>query len=75
MCHLEGDCMHSMATNDEIFYESMTISNLIADIWKIWHDMDKNIHQEVKFGSYSHPFELGKELEHEEEDKCHESLY
>ena len=27
----------------------------------------------MEFGSYRQPFELGKELEHEEEDKCHES--
>ena len=27
----------------------------------------------IEFGSYRKPFELGKELEHEEEDKCHES--
>ena len=35
--------------------------------------MDKNIHQEVKFGIYRMPFKLGKELEQEEEDKCHMS--
>ena len=35
--------------------------------------MDKNIHQEVEFGSYRQPFDLGKELEHEEEEKCHDS--
>ena len=30
--------------------------------------MDKNIHQEGEFWIQRHPFELGKELEHEEED-------
>ena len=49
---------------------SMTNSDMIADIW---NERDKNIHQEVEFGSYRQQFELGKELEHEEEGKCHES--
>ena len=53
--------------------KSMKNSDLIADIWKNWHDRDKSIHQEVEFGIYMQPFELGKELEHEEEYKCHES--
>ena len=35
--------------------------------------MDKNSHQKGTFGSYRQPFELGKELEHEEKDKCRES--
>ena len=52
---------------------SMKNSDMIAEIWQIWHVMDKNIHKEVEFGSYRQPFELGKELEHEEEDKCHDS--
>ena len=50
----------------------MKNSDIIADIWQIWQGRDKNIHQEVEFGIYRKPFELGKELEHEEEAKCHE---
>ena len=52
----------------------MKNSDLIADIWQIWNDRAKYIHQEVKFGIYRNPFELGKGLEHEEEDKCHAEL-
>ena len=34
--------------------------------------MAKISHQKVEFGSWRHPFELVKELENEEEEKCHE---
>ena len=37
--------------------------------------MDKNRDQERTFGSQRKPFELGKELENEEEDKCNMSYY
>ena len=53
--------------------KNMKNSDLISDLRKIWHEKDKNIHEEVEFGIYMQPLELGKELEHEEEDKCHES--
>ena len=48
--------------------DSMTYminSDLISYLWKIWHYKAKNSHQEVEFGIYRQPFELGKELEHE----------
>ena len=51
--------MHSMTTKDERFYDKF--------------DGAKNSHPEVKSVSQSQPFELKKELEHEEEEKCHES--
>ena len=73
MCHLEGDSTHSMTTNDERLHEKYDKFRLIENLWQIWHDRAKNIHQQGAFGSYRKPFELGKELEHEEEGKCHES--
>ena len=72
MCHLEGDSMHSMTTNDERFYDKYEKFRPDCRHIKIWHERDKNIHQDIKKFSYSHPFELGKGLEHEEEDKWHD---
>ena len=59
MCHLEGDSMHSMTTNDERFCDKY--DKLISDYRHEKHDMR---------GIYRHPFKLGKELKHEEEGKC-----
>ena len=52
-----------------------TMKNLdmIANLWKIWHDRDKNRNKWGTFGSYRKQFEFGKELEHEEEDTSHGS--
>ena len=55
---------------------------ILWQVWQIqiwllrydkWNFKAKNSHQEVEFGIYRQSFELGKELEHEEEDKCHMS--
>ena len=63
--------MHFMTTNDEILYDKY--DEFIPDRrnMKNMTCRDKNIHQKVEFGILRQPFELGKELEHKEEDKCH----
>ena len=65
VCHLEGDSMHSMTTNDERFYEKY--DNFRPDFipMKKWHDRDKNSHQGGLFGIYKQPFKFKKEFEHE----------
>ena len=61
-CTLWQQMMKDSITN-------MTNSDLIADLWQIWHDRDKNNHQEGAFRIYMNPFEL----DHEGEDKFHRS--
>ena len=43
--------MHPMKKMMEYSMTSMKNSDMIDGIWKILHDRDKNIHQEVKFWS------------------------